>query len=325
MFSAVHKTWASCTLAYGERSFLNRAKQHLRWSLLATRHPRRTIEWYNWLDSPEMRPFVEAHPGLVFKPLRSYLSVHWGQRRRTQVISDSYRFVQERATLLGRALLMHGGINLESFEGESVRIPIHLGYDQRFRREGEFALSLGEDALGACIAWAAFSIAQDEKGEWNCFVGCVQGGSAGMEGVRFATKVMFGMRPKAAIIFVLQEVARALGVTHLFGAGNSIQVHLRKHLIHLPAFHRLNFDYDTLWQELGGVATQDGWFRLPSIPIRRSTVEVKASKRAMYIRRYDMLDRTAARIHELFCNMPPSSAPNLENIAPSAKSISENG
>jgi uncharacterized protein VirK/YbjX len=311
MFTAVHKTWTSCTLAYGDRSFLNRAKQHLRWSLMATMHPRPTIEWYNWLDSPEMRPFVQAHPGLAFKPLRSYLSVHWGQRRRIQVISDSYRFVQERAPLLGRALLINGGISLESFEGGSNQVPIHLGYDQRFRREGEFTLSLGEDPHNASLVRAAFSFSQDEKGEWACFVGCVQGGSAGMEDVRSATKLMFGMRPKAAIIFVVQEVAKALGVTHLFGAGNAIQVHLRKHLIHLPAFHRLNFDYDTHWRELGGVATQDGWFRLPSVPNRRSTVEIKASKRAMYIRRYAMLDRTAARIHGRLCSESYSSALDL--------------
>jgi len=58
---------------------------------------------------------------------------------------------------------------------------------------------------------------------------------------------------------------------------------------------RVQIDYDELWANAGGTRhEQDGYWHLPARPERRDETEIKSQKRAMYRRRYAMLDEIAA-------------------------------
>jgi uncharacterized protein VirK/YbjX len=63
---------------------------------------------------------------------------------------------------------------------------------------------------------------------------------------------------------------------------------------------RKNFDiklsYDEIWTERGGCRTADGFFILSVAASRRAEEEIPAKKRAMYAKRYAMLDIVEAEL-----------------------------
>ena len=139
-----------------------------------------------------------------------------------------------------------------------------------------------------------------ENEEWVCRIGCVQGNkSAETENaIKELQKQMYALRPKALMIFIIQEFSRQLGFSALYGVGSKIQAHNKKHFIHIEWLHKLSFSYDTLWKEADGSLDKDGWFKLPIQMQRKSMEEIKSSKRSLYRSRYEMLDKIAAEIQK---------------------------
>jgi hypothetical protein len=152
-------------------------------------------------------------------------------------------------------------------------------------------------------------------------VGCVQGSHQGQEGlVNALGKAMHGLRPKALVLFAAQEAGHALGVREMFGAGNLIQVHRRKHLVHIPLAHDLTFDYDAFWEEMGGLPAFDGWFYLPRRSRRRTRDEIKPNKRGQYQKRYALEEAIAGQIRAAMAGaglrVPPPGSLSTEQQAP---------
>jgi uncharacterized protein VirK/YbjX len=161
--------------------------------------------------------------------------------------------------------------------------------DNRFRREGEWTVRIRWDRARGVLCSIAFSLEETKDG-WVAYVGALQGGSgAKEEAIKSATKAFQGVRPKAMAIFALQEVVSALGIARLLAAGNAIQMSNAKHLIHVP-WNRISFNYDEMWAEADGQAAEEGWFELPLRETRRTREEIKANKRPLYVRRYELFD-----------------------------------
>ena len=309
---AARRAWVMSEEVYRAEGLLRRMKQNLRWALIAAARPVEALGWFSRMESRDLRPFSEANPLLRFKPMRVYLSSRWGQGRRTKVMRETYSFVLWRGGAIREALLRQegeGAVLARFALGELGPAELCLGFDNRFRKEGEFAVTLRCPGQGGRISSLSFAL------EWRpnglvMYAGCVQGRSEG-EGAFMKTlqKAMHGLRPKALVVFAAQEIARALGVRELLGAGNGIQVHRRKHLIHLAWAHELTFDYDTFWTELGAHPALDGWFYLPRKARRRTREEIKPNKRTMYAKRYALMDSLAAQIRAALAPAgPPGDA-----------------
>jgi uncharacterized protein VirK/YbjX len=297
---AARRAWVLSAGAYQAEGLLRRMKQNLRWAAIAAARPLEALGWFSRLQSPDLKPFTDANPLLPLKPMRAYLSASWGLVRRTKVMRETYSFVLWRGGAVREALLQEEGegVALATFSlGELGVAELCLGFDNRFRKEGEFALTLRCPEQGGRVSSLSFALEWRQNG-LVMYAGCVQGRSEGEDGfMKALQKAMFGLRPKALVVFAAQEVARALGIREFLGAGNTIQVHRRKHLIHLAWVHELTFDYDAFWTELGGHPASDGWFYLPRKAKRRSRDEIKPNKRTMYARRYALMDDLAAQIH----------------------------
>jgi uncharacterized protein VirK/YbjX len=294
--------------AYQAEGLLRRMKQNLRWAAIAATRPLEALGWFSRLQSEDLQPFAEANPLLPLKPMRVYLSARWGLVRRTKVMRETYAFVLWRGGALREALLQEegGGVPLAAFDlGDLGPAELRLGFDNRFRKEGEFTITLHCPQQGGRISSLSFAL------EWRrnglvMYAGCVQGRTESEEGqMKGLQKAMHGLRPKALVVFAAQELARALGVREFLGAGNAIQVHRRKHLIHLAWTHELTFDYDAFWEELGGRPAPDGWFYLPRKARRRTREEVKPNKRTMYARRYAFMDDLSAQIKAALAQAAP--------------------
>jgi uncharacterized protein VirK/YbjX len=291
---AFRKAWRLGHRAYGQERPLRRLKQKVRWSLLAAAWHEPALAWFARIETGDLRPFAARNPMLCFKPMRAYLSARWGRTRRATALSDAYAFALAKGGAMEAALLRPEGACLATLPGGSLgSVEVRLGTEYRLRKEGEWALSLQRPGEAVPLMSMAFGVLRSEGG-WAFHVGAVQGREEAAEDIRTLTKALHGLRPKALLPMVLQTMAAELGVARILAAGNAIQVHRKKHAIHLPFVHRLSFDYDGLWAELGASPAEGGWFALPLRTPRREREEIKPNKRTQYARRYALLDELEA-------------------------------
>ena len=247
--------------------------------------------WVSFLLRPENAPFARNNPMLWHRTLLGYVSTRWDGQKTLRVLTDSYRFAQNHPGPMQAALLTRREQPIASAElGEDKgRLLISVVSDNRFRREGEWTVRIRWDRARGVLCSIAFSLEETKDG-WIAYVGALQGGSgAKEEAIKSATKAFQGVRPKAMAIFALQEVVSALGIARLLAAGNAIQMSNAKHLIHVP-WNRISFNYDGMWAEADGQAAEEGWFELPLRETRRTREEIKANKRPLYVRRYELFD-----------------------------------
>ncbi len=273
-------------------------KRHLRWATAAAVHPEAALAWFSFHDAPAMEGFVQTNPRLIFRALTRYMSVGWGLERRTKVIKDTYRFLVERSGFLLEAMQQSGGLLLARLELDRGQTAlIRLGSDAQFRKEGEISIFLELEGVKGAISGLAFSL-EREVG-WTLRIGGLQGRRGGDEAtIKLATKALCGLRPKNLLLLVVQELARALGIARIDGVGNGIQVYRARRGSFLVPVRDIRFDFDALWTELGGVPVEGGWFRVPLVTPRRAPEAVKPNKRALYARRYALLDHLHQQILE---------------------------
>ncbi|HEY3401038.1 MAG TPA: DUF535 family protein [Geothrix sp.] len=289
------KAWHYSTQAYearpGERK---KVKRHLRWAALAVLREASVHGWFSFLDDPVFRPFVLANPRLAFRPMGTYMSRRWGWSRRFKVIRDTYIFVNAKGGVFQGSLLREEGLLLARIPLDKAgTMNLRMRADAQFRKEGEIGVFLEIEGIPGAISSFAYSLERHPSG-WSCYIGALQGRKGGdEETIKVATKAMHGLRPKALMVFVAQEITRSLRVSSLLGIGNDI--HVARARVLGPA-KKILFDYDELWLETGGERQPDGWYQLPLKSPRRSGDEIKPNKRSMYAKRYLLMDALSRQI-----------------------------
>ncbi|TAN01901.1 MAG: DUF535 domain-containing protein [Chitinophagaceae bacterium] len=256
-------------------------------------------KWFQTLYSPEFNLIAEHRPRLYFKPFRVYMSAKWSKNRRVKVILDTYRFIRSRGGCFMQVVTDEKQTQLAIFKlKDGSEASLSIGYDERYRKEGELVLFFQCEQLGGFITGVSFSFEKSlEEEGWVCRIGCIQGHKNNDENlIKAAQNLMNGLRPKSLMVFAVKELAANLGVQLVFGAGQSIQAYRKKHAIHIRWLHKIHFDYNKLWIESGGKLKEDGWYLLPIITPRKNLDEIKSCKRALYRRRYQMMDEIAQEI-----------------------------
>ena len=300
MFYSFTKAWTTAWVLAGSRysssALALRLKNKFRWTFIAAINPLESLDWFNQLNIKDMRPFSEHIPYLAFQPMRVFMSNNWDIAKRKKVIRDTYQCILTCKGALQEALLRSDGFTLARLHLDGYgEVSIVLCYDNSLRKEGVLMLSLRSASLREPVIQMAFSFEEKSKQQRVCYIGCIQGRSSKDE-IKMMTKAMNGLRPNIVMIFIVQEMMSVLGLTHLMGVGNAIHPHHNKYLIHLPFVHERTFDYDALWTDMGALPDPDGWFVLPLKTERRSNNEMKPNKRAMYHRRYAMMDELSVQI-----------------------------
>lgn len=279
-----------------------RNKQKNKIVLYCILNPLFAINWFKILDSLEFQNIVKNRPRLFFKPFRVYMSSKWNKKRRMKVILDTYRFSSKKRSLL-ELFSSKEEISIAKFPlKEGIDAEITLGYSERYRKEGEIVVFYKSEKLGGNICEAAFSIEEIDSEKWVARIGCVQGNKHDEQDnvMKASQKLMQGLRPKSFMIFLVQEIVKNLEISSIYGASDSIQAHKKKHAIHIKWLHSINFNYNSLWEEVGGEIESDGWYSLPNHFIKKDMSEIKTHKRAVYRRRYELLDNISMKISEYF-------------------------
>ncbi|MGH2644728.1 MAG: DUF535 family protein [Chitinophagaceae bacterium] len=298
MFSAATRGWELAKKAYSNEAKSYRCNQQYKclWHVLI--NPHFASRWFKKLYSPEYILITQHRPRIFIKPFRVYMSVRWNKRQKVKVILDTYQFIRSKGEGFLQAIICEKYFRLADFQlKDGSTASIVLEYDERYRKEGELGINLVCEKLGGVIAGGSFSFENKENENWVCRIGCIQGHrNTEVNIAKTAQNLMYGLRPKALMVFVIQEFTKHLGIRSVYGAGQSIQAYRRKHAINIPWFHKISFDYNKLWLEHGGEPEKDGWFLLPSSPLRKDISEIKANKRAGYKRRYEMMDHISTDI-----------------------------
>lgn len=298
IITAALKSWALAGEVFSNESPNYRRKQQWKSLYLTLLHNKQTASWYNILQTPEYRFLTTYRTRLYIKPFRVYISTHFTIPRKMKIIQDTYRYMLSGGEGWHSFITEAEGVTLLTFPLEDSRNAyILLRYDHRYRKEGEMVLCMRIDGYEKDIVATAFSFEEVSPEQWICFNGCVQGHEISDENLsKMVQKKMHGLRPKSFLVIMMQAFCHALGVSEIYAAGDAIQAYRKKHAIHINSLHHINFDYDTFWAECGGTKTNDEWFQLPLVPVRRDIQDIKTTKRALYTRRYKMLDVLTADI-----------------------------
>jgi len=110
------------------------------------------------------------------------------------------------------------------------------------------------------------------------------------------TRAMYGLRPKALLVFVLQQLAACWGIARLRAVSDDTHIYRHPHKI-----RDLAASYDELWTESGGTLAGDGMFDLPATFVPRDISTLKPNKRQMYRRRYVLMAEIAEQIKDSWC------------------------
>jgi uncharacterized protein VirK/YbjX len=168
-----------------------------------------------------------------------------------------------------------------------------------FMREGELVLNLFQDDLR--IASIAFTLCIAE-GELCIFIGAVQGIHKGIESekslgiYRDLTKDFEGLRPRSFLIEVIKYIATNIGAEKIYAVGDGYRHHRHPYFGAHKA-QELLADYDSIWLEHGAIPSRrEDFFEIPLASSRKPLDAIASKKRAMYRRRYELLDSTFTKI-----------------------------
>lgn len=152
----------------------------------------------------------------------------------------------------------------------------------------------------------AFSFGRQD-GERVVYVGAVQGSNAetALATYRDIAKGLHGMRSRDFLIKSFQLLMFNLGTKRILCIADE-QRHHRHPYFTRAKDEKFHLNYNDIWQEHGGEPTQDGFFRLDILPTVRPMEEIAAKNRALYRRRYAMMDELSSRFAAHFSKPIPT-------------------
>lgn len=254
-------------------------------------------DWIAFLSSKERDKLVRVDPLIPFKPFRAYMTTIWSSSQRLKVIKDSYAFLLQHSPAARHVLLDSLPVTLvkESLGESDGELVIELNHQARFKREGVLSITIICPSHGGPLASIAFSLEQTQHG-LVAYVAALQGGSgANPKTIKSSTKAMHGVRPKSMAILATQWYLHRLGVKKILCVRDLRHVSQKKHLIKVP-WNKITFSYDDAWSEGGGTIVDENWYELPLLPKFKAREEIKVNKRALYARRYELLEKLSAQM-----------------------------
>lgn len=131
----------------------------------------------------------------------------------------------------------------------------------------------------------------------SLWIGAMQGPNVenAKDLVKQVTRRCHSYRTKNFILHVTQEVAKALGLVHIYAVTNYgyyANTHIRME-------KKLKTSFTDFWEESGGHPCKDKrFYELPMTEARKTMEEIPTRKRNYYRKRYALLDEVDASVAE---------------------------
>lgn len=233
--------------------------------------------------------------GVVHWP---YISRNWNSKNKLSVLASHYEVVTKscpQLLLLGRS----DSLMLSDLSEFAAGCSLVLDRPIWFMREGELVLNLFQGDLR--IASIAFTLCRTDT-ELCIFIGAVQGIHKGVESelslsiYRDLTKDFEGLRPRSFLIEVIKYISINIGVERIYAVGDGYRHHRHPYFGAHKALE-LAANYDVIWLEHGATPSErEDFFEIPMVLSRKPLDSIASKKRAMYRRRYELLDDTFKKI-----------------------------
>ena len=218
----------------------------------------------------ETQGLPEPSVDLVMKPLNPYMTLDRSRGARVELLEMHHTLAAK--VLQPRILekLWRGeSIELGKVSGRSGLYGLWLCSPSAVltRKEGEITLALRDVATGLDLAKLTFVIVRAPTGGYGMMIGGIQGhkSSSAKQRVVTATRDLFGLRPKDAVLLAALAVARSIGVPEVWAVPGRLHTHNARSQKHRARFHA---DYDAYWAERGARGDAlSGWiFQVPPEP-----------------------------------------------------------
>ena len=264
-------------------------------------HRRQLRELYEFFHETEARrALYERNPFPLEQATRAFFYTGSTVRARINLIKAHYDFLEKQ---LKPSDFVELGLDSlrEIWRSPDTDIAwnAYLKFEPGQRKEG--LLSVMMDVDGTHLYQIVFWIDRRD-GVPTLVIGAMQGPNTedAQDFVREMTKRAHRFRTKNLILYMVQAVARALGMQRILAVSNEgyyANNHIRRD-------RKLKTDFGAFWEEAGGWETEDKrFYELPLVFPRKSMEEVPTRKRAVYRRRFAMLDdidrEVMARIGEI--------------------------
>ncbi len=239
---------------------------------------------------------AEEYPFVYEQPTRAFFYRNSTFDERVELLEQHMRFIQMRfkkEVFLG--LYNRQAYPLWESKDESGHLCFELWYNPGQRKEGilSIVLRLDEYYLYQMMIW----IAPNKDGEWSLWIGAMQGPNMAnaKDVIRKVTRRCHSYRTKNFILHVTQEVAKALGMKHIYAVTNYgyyANTHIRME-------KKLKTSFSDFWEESGGHPCEDErFYELPMTEARKTMEEIPTRKRNYYRKRYALLDEVDASVAE---------------------------
>lgn len=235
---------------------------------------------------------AEEYPFVYEQPTRAFFYRNSTFDERVELLEQHMRFIQmhfKKEVFLG--LYNRQAYPLWESKDESGHLCFELWYNPGQRKEGilSIVLRLDEYYLYQMMIW----IAPNKDGEWSLWIGAMQGPN--MANAKDVIRRCHSYRTKNFILHVTQEVAKALGLVHIYAVTNYgyyANTHMRME-------KKLKTSFGDFWEESGGHPCEDKrFYELPMTEARKTMEEIPTRKRNYYRKRYALLDEVDASVAE---------------------------
>jgi uncharacterized protein VirK/YbjX len=239
--------------------------------------------------SPLDRIFAHSSK-LAYKPIRPYLIRGLGAKGRLEAIRTHFDTAERLLT--PESLVQCHTEEQTIFEQKTANglMTITLGNPDSLYREAEWRLALninGRRILEIGVTLVNATLLGLEGGAPCVWIGIVKAsikGDSALEPARKLTKDLEGIRPKSLLLMAAQAMARAFGMTALYGVANEGRVLAN----YMYMKKRIKADYDQFWEESGGTRASRYAFQLPMTKGQRDISTYKMNKRAQARRRQEL-------------------------------------
>ena len=240
-----------------------------------------------------LQQMIESNPFPIEQVTRAFFYKGASFKERSQLIREHYQYFSNSLTddvflRLSCPKLCQGGLELWSMEfEEGKRLKAVLSFEGGQRKEGllSIIIKLEDISFYQIIFWAA----KDKNGKDAIWIGAMQGPNVedAKEAIKRVTKFCHGYRTKNLSLYVLQAFARALEFEKIYAVTNEGYYANN----HVRVDRKLKTSFSDFWAEAGGTPTDDSrFYSLPLIEARKTMEEVPTRKRAVYRRRFVLLD-----------------------------------
>lgn len=257
-------------------------------SLLHNSGMQQMINYFN--SRPEMKEFIEESPFPVEQVTRAFFYKGSTFDERCKLVREHFDFCS--SVLKSEYVIQINSVHRPfidlwqwEFEGQIVRASLGFGTGQRKEGLSSVILYLGEREFYQIIFW----IAKDKEYNYSLWIGAMQGPNRdeSKDIIKRMTKACHGYRTKNMILYIIQAVARSLGLKKIYAVTNEGYYANN----HARVDRKLKTNFSDFWSEAGGNPTADNrFYEIPLVEVRKTMDEVPTRKRAVYRRRFAMLD-----------------------------------